>query len=64
MNIFAGFVASSVLLIVLLAMNVSRVRIKYQVANGDAGNKAIKSAIRAHMNTFEHTLPFALLLLS
>jgi|TARA_R110002049_G_scaffold296621_1_gene484853 hypothetical protein len=46
----------------MLAMNISRLRIKYKVANGDGDNKEITKAIRAHMNSLEHILPFSLLL--
>jgi uncharacterized membrane protein YecN with MAPEG domain len=52
----------SVLLIVMLAMNISRLRIKHKIANGDGSNKAVVKAIRAHMNSLEHILPFTLLL--
>lgn len=58
-NIFVGL---SVLLIVVLAMNISRLRMKHKVANGDGGNKQIVKAVRAHMNALEHILPFTLLL--
>ena len=59
LNLFIGL---SVLLIVILAMNISRLRMKYKVANGDGNNKEITKAIRAHMNSLEHILPFSLLL--
>lgn len=59
---FNLYVGLSVLLIVMLAMNVSRLRIKHKVANGDGNNKIIVKATRAHMNALEHTLPFTLLL--
>lgn len=59
---FDLFVGLSVLLIVMLAMNISRLRIRYKVANGNGGNKEITMAIRAHMNSIEHILPFSLLL--
>lgn len=62
MNHFNLFVGLSVLLIVLLAMDVSRLRMREKVANGDGGNKQVAKAIRAHMNAVEHVLPFALLL--
>tara|TARA_R110001592_G_scaffold103298_2_gene291154 strand:- start:20617 stop:20916 length:300 start_codon:yes stop_codon:yes gene_type:complete len=35
---------------------------KHKVANGDGDNKVIVKAIRAHMNSLEHILPFSLLL--
>lgn len=62
MNLFNLFIGLSVLLIVVLAMNVSRLRMREKVANGDGGNKLLAKAIRAHMNAVEHVLPFALLL--
>ena len=58
-NLYAGL---SVLLITLLALNISRLRIKNKVANGDGNNKIVAKAIRAHMNSLEHVLPFTLLL--
>ncbi|MFV1872105.1 MAG: MAPEG family protein [Oleiphilus sp.] len=59
---FNLFIGLSVLLIIMLAMNISRLRMKYKVANGDGNNKEINKAIRAHMNSLEHILPFSLLL--
>jgi len=47
---------------VMLAMNISRLRIKHKVANGDGNNKVITKAVRAHMNSLEHILPFTFLL--
>lgn len=64
MDYFAFFVAFGVLLITALAMNVSRVRIKIQVGNGDGDNPLLKKAIRAHMNTIEHLVPYSLVLFS
>jgi uncharacterized membrane protein YecN with MAPEG domain len=43
-------------------MNISRLRIKHRVANGDGNDIAVVKAIRAHMNSIEHILPFTLLL--
>ncbi len=62
MNVFGLYLGFSVLLIVILAMNISRLRIAEKVANGDGGNKRIVKAVRAHMNSLEHILPFTLLL--
>jgi len=56
------YIVLAVLLISLLAMNISRIRIQYKIANGDGNNKVLKKAIRAHVNTLEHCIPFALLL--
>ena len=33
-----------------------------KIGNGDGNNKKLKKAIRAHINTLEHSVPFALLL--
>ncbi|TQV81535.1 MAPEG family protein [Aliikangiella coralliicola] len=60
MNYFYLYVSLSVLLVSLLAFNVSRIRIKERIAHGDGDSLALKKAIRAHMNTFEHATPFAL----
>lgn len=52
-----------VLTLTLLAMNVSRIRIKERIANGHE-HRDLKIANRAHMNTLEHALPYGLLLLA
>lgn len=62
MNLLALYIGLSVLLVVLLAINISRLRVINKVAFGDDGNLEIKKAIRAHMNTLENTLPYALIL--
>lgn len=64
MNTFAVFAALSVLLLLVLAANVSRIRIQEQIGNGDGGNRRLQKAIRAHANALEHLLPYALLLLA
>ena len=56
------YIVLAVLLISLLAMNVSRIRMQEQIGNGDGDNKKLKKAIRAHINTLEHCIPYALLL--
>lgn len=61
---FNVFVAFNVLLVTLLALNVSRVRISEQVANGDGGKPALRQAIRAHGNGVEQVALFGLLLLA
>ncbi|MDX1694868.1 MAG: MAPEG family protein [Ketobacteraceae bacterium] len=63
MMYFYLYVAVGVLMLTLLAANVSRVRIQEQIAHGDGDSKRLKSAIRAHMNSLEQMLPFALVLL-
>ena len=56
------YIVLAVLLISFLAMNVSRIRMQEQIGNGDGDNKKLKKAIRAHINTLEHCIPYALLL--
>ena len=60
-TLFAGLHG---LLLTLLAMNVSRCRIKHRVGNGDGEVRELKQAIRAHGNAVEHSLLFALLVLA
>ena len=55
---FQIFVFFNMLLITLLAINVSRIRIRNKVPNGDGGLLPLKKAIRCHMNNIEHALPF------
>lgn len=56
------YIVLAVLLISVLAINVSRIRMQEQIGNGDGNNKKLKKAIRAHINSLEHCIPFALLL--
>ena len=58
-TLFAGLHG---LLLTLLAMNVSRCRIKHRVGNGDGEVRELKQAIRAHGNPV--ILLFALLVLA
>ncbi|MGJ8669720.1 MAG: MAPEG family protein [Oceanococcus sp.] len=60
---FQLFLAFNVLLITLLAFNVSRLRIVKRVAHGDGGDISVKAAIRSHANGVEHFPVFALVLL-
>ena len=62
MEFFTLHVALGMLLITILAMNVSVTRIKLKIGNGDGDNPKLKKAIRAHMNTLEHIIPFAIIL--
>lgn len=62
MNTLNVYLALAVLLITFLALNISRLRIKNQIANGDGGNKDLRKAIRAHINSLEHILPYSLLM--
>jgi len=64
MEIFNLYVLCSVLLLSILAMNVSRLRMQEKVANGDGGNKTLRGAIRSHANALEFLLPFALIILA
>lgn len=49
-------------LLTALSLNVSRLRLRYRVSFGDAGNPALTAAIRAHGNSLEQSLLFILLL--
>lgn len=62
MHTFEIYLALSILLITLLGLNISRLRIKNKIANGDGGNKSLKIAIRTHINSLEHIIPYSLLL--
>lgn len=48
------------LLLVLLALRVSRLRMRQRVALGDGGNAELNRAIRAHGNSAEHAPIFLL----
>lgn len=48
--------------VTLLAMNISRLRFKERVGIGHGDRLSLKKAIRAHMNTIEHAVPFGFLL--
>jgi uncharacterized membrane protein YecN with MAPEG domain len=61
---FVLYVALNALLVTLLALNVSRNRMKHGVANGDGGKTEMKAAIRAHGNAVEHVSVFALVVLA
>ncbi len=61
---FYAFVAFNAALLLLLAMNVSRVRMRERVAHGDGGNIALKAAIRAHGNGIEFVPMYGLLILA
>jgi uncharacterized protein len=51
------------LLLIGLSLNISRLRIRYKQSFGDGGHKDLLLAIRAHGNTLEQGLLFALLML-
>ena len=61
---FQVFVGANVLIVTLLAMNVSRVRMREQVSLGDGGKPAVRNAVRAHANGVEHVAMFGLLVLA
>lgn len=61
---FYLFTALNIILLTLLATNVSRVRIQERIPNGDGDNVALKRAIRAHGNGVEHVGIFGLLILA
>lgn len=60
--ITAYFAAPLGLLIMGLALNVSKVRIQNKVSLGDGDNKVVRGAIRAHGNAVEY-IPIILILL-
>lgn len=62
MHISMIYIALSGLLLVVLALDVVRGRLKYQVGLGDGGHKVLSRRIRVHGNAVEN-LPIALLLL-
>ena len=55
--------ALTLLLVVGLGLNVSRLRGKYQVFRGDGGHKELALASRAHGNLVEHAPMIVLMLL-
>jgi uncharacterized membrane protein YecN with MAPEG domain len=61
---FSVLVAVNSLLILILAINVSRLRIKYKISLGDGGNKSLMAAIRTHCNGVEQLPVFALIILA
>lgn len=63
LSISALTCAALALLITALSINISRLRIRYRVSFGDGGHKDLLTAMRAHGNTLEQSVLFALLLL-
>ncbi|MDX1450970.1 MAG: MAPEG family protein [Oleiphilaceae bacterium] len=61
---WAAFIALNGLIVLLLALNVSRLRITLRIPYGDGGDKDMNQAIRAHANAVEHGVWMALLLLA
>ena len=50
------------LLLIALSLNVSRLRMRHQVAFGDGGKADLTKAIRAHGNSLEQSVLFIVLL--
>ena len=61
MDSFYLLVGFGSLLIIILAINVSRLRYKERIAHGDRDNKKLRNAIIAHSNAIEHIVPFCLI---
>jgi uncharacterized membrane protein YecN with MAPEG domain len=61
---FNLFVFLNVLILTILAINISRLRIAEKVPHGDGDNVRVKKAIRAHGNGIEHVVVFALMILA
>jgi len=59
MTIFYWHIVLNLGLVTLLAMNISRLRVRERVGLGDGGKLALKKAIRPHANALEHVLPFS-----
>lgn len=61
---FQWYVLLNVLIITLLALNVSLVRISEKIPNGDGKSIRLKKSIRTHMNGVEQVIAFGLVLLA
>jgi uncharacterized protein len=61
---FSLFLAMNGFILVLLAINVSRLRLRHRISIGDGDNKSLATAIRVHANGVEQVPIFALLLLA
>ena len=61
--ITALYAALVALLLVVLALRISRFRIRLGVGIGDGGDSALSRAIRVHANAVEWALPVLLLML-
>lgn len=57
----AIIVAISMLWLIFLSTNVSRLRMKEQISMGDGGNKTVRNAVRAHGNAVEAMVPYMVL---
>ena len=61
---FSVLIAINSLLVLTLAMNVSRLRIKHKISLGDGGNKCLMAAIRTHCNSLEQLPVFAIVIIA
>jgi len=61
---FQMFVCLNAGLVTLLALNISRLRMREKVSNGDGDKLVLKKAIRAHGNGVEHVTIFGLCVLA
>jgi hypothetical protein len=64
MRWFLLFAAANVALLTLLAMNISRLRMKLRVSAGDGDHPELRKAIRAHGNGVEHVSVFAIVVVA
>jgi uncharacterized membrane protein YecN with MAPEG domain len=64
LEIAASYAAVLVRLTAALALNVSYGRLRHGIPHGEGPNRELARAIRAHMNSVEHSIPVALLLVS
>ncbi|WP_088329412.1 MAPEG family protein [Lacimicrobium sp. SS2-24] len=61
---FALLAATQSLLLLALALNVSRIRMRHKISLGDGNNKALMAAIRTHSNSIEQAPCFVLVVLA
>jgi len=61
---FSLLISINSLLVLALAINVSRLRIKHKVSLGDGGNKCLMAGIRAHCNALEQLPIFAIVMIA
>lgn len=61
---FALFTAANGLLVLILALHVSRLRIVKRIPYGGGGDTGMNQAIRAHANALEHVIIYGLMILA
>jgi len=61
---FAIFVALNTLLLLVLGLNISRLRISQKIPYGDGDYRPMMQAIRAHGNGVEHTTIYGMAILA